>query len=120
MTKRTRRQHVARAAFAEPEFERAPVASDAVEQFRRRPPLPVVVEAAQVRDAGEDRVVEWDGLRLVGDDAPAAVALDLEPEQVVVAAAEQRCAEGGDEVHPLVGSSIARSTANSSRTAGVA
>ena len=94
--------HVARPAFGEAELERAAVAGDAVEQLRRRLPVPAVVQAAQVGEADAHRVVVGNGVGLLAEVAPAASPLDLEAEQVVVAAAEQRRAQRGDGVH-LVG-----------------
>ena len=62
------------------------------------PASALVVQRAQVVEAGRDGIVGGNGVGLGGEVAPAAAAFDLEAEQVVVATREQRRAQGGDDV----------------------
>ena len=95
--------HVAGPALGEAELEGPAVAGDAVEQLGRRLPVALLVQRAQVGEAGPHRIVGRHGVGLVGEVAPAAAALDLEAEQVVVAAAEQRGAQRGDDAQVVGG-----------------
>ena len=61
-------------------------------------PGALVVERAQVGQRGPHGIVERDRVGLVGEIAPAPPPLPLEAEQVVVAAGQQRGAQGGHDV----------------------
>ena len=88
--------HVPGPALGEAQLEQAPVPGDAVEQLAGGPPVPFVVELTEVGDAGQDRPVGHRvGLR--SQVVPVAALDDLEAEQVVVTAGEQRAAQRRDD-----------------------
>ncbi len=94
---------VAWPTFGEPQFHDTPVPGDPVEQLRGCEPVALVIERTQIEQSLSDHVVIRHGLRLVGEVAPPPLAFPLEPEQVIVAACQERGPQRGDDVEVVGG-----------------